>query len=483
MTPPALDYAVRKCLAELPEERWQSASDLASQLKWISEGGSQTTSLPSGGNKGTLRRRALVLSLGALLLVAATNLATWNLKPSSPPRLVSRTVITLPQGQQLAGLENGPSVALSPDGTHLAYVARQGGAQQIYLRAIDSLEAKPIPGTAGAVNPFFSPDGQWLGFFTGNKLKKVSVSGGAAQTLADASFPNGASWGSQGTIAFSPATVSALQQVSEAGGAPQPLTRLEKGEISHRWPEFLPGGKAVLFSTGTSTANWTVTQVAVQSIRTGERRNLVQGATQPRYASSGHLVYAQGGSLMAVPFDTQRLAVTGAAVPVVEDVLQTSFGGSAEYSFSANGSLVYVPGGIESVQRRMIWVNRLGAEQPVAAPARAYRTPRLSPDGWRITVAIEEEETQTWLYDLSRGTLNRLTFEGSTNFGAAWTPDGKRVALQSNKEGPQNIFWQLADGSGGPERLIASEYTIYPMSWSPDGQLLAFIELNPTTGI
>ena len=166
--------------------------------------------------------------------------------------LSPRLMITLPPGQQLAGLDNGPAVALSPDGTHLAYVARQGGTQQLYLRAMDSLEAKPIPGTEGAVNPFFSPDGQWLGFFAGGKLKKVSVSGGAALTLGDAAYPRGASWGSQGTIAFAPTNVSALQQVPDAGGTPQPLTRLEKGEVSHRWPEFLPGGKAVLFAAGTT---------------------------------------------------------------------------------------------------------------------------------------------------------------------------------------------------------------------------------------
>ena len=200
---------------------------------------------------------------------------------------------------------------------------RQGGTQQLYLRAMDSLEARPIPGTEGAVNPFFSPDGQWLGFFAGGKLKKVSVSGGAALTLGDAALPRGASWGSQGMIAFAPTAVSALQQVSDAGGAPQPLTRLEKGEASHRWPEFLPGGKAVLFAAGTTAINFTNAQIAVQSVGTGERRNLIQGGTQPRYAPSGHLVYAQGGSLMAVPFDPQRLTVTGAAVPVVEGVLQS----------------------------------------------------------------------------------------------------------------------------------------------------------------
>jgi serine/threonine-protein kinase len=176
---------------------------------------------------------------------------------------------------------------------------------------MDSLEANPIPGTQGAISPFFSPDGQWLSFFAGGKLNKVSVSGGAAQTLSNAAYA-GASWGSQGMIAFAPTQGSALQQLSDTGGAPQPLTRFEKGEITHRWPEFLPGGKALLFAASTDVNN---SLIAVQSVGTGERRNLVQAGTQPHYAPSGHLIYAQGGNLIAAPFDLQRFAITGTAVP------------------------------------------------------------------------------------------------------------------------------------------------------------------------
>src|ERR1700680_2889043 len=237
MTPPALDRVVRRCLAKEPDERWQSANDLANEVKWIAEGGSQVSSLPIASAKGirTRGRGALLWGGASLLLAAIIGLAVWNLKPSLP-QPISRFTITLPPGQQLAGMENGPAVALSPDGTHLAYVARQGGTQQLYLRAMDSLEAKPIPGTEGGINPFFSPDGQWLGFFAGGKLKKVSVSGGAALTLGDAAFPRGASWGGQGIIAFVPTNISVLQQVSDAGGALQPLARLGKGEVSQRWP-------------------------------------------------------------------------------------------------------------------------------------------------------------------------------------------------------------------------------------------------------
>jgi Tol biopolymer transport system component/predicted Ser/Thr protein kinase len=448
MTPPALDRVMKKCLSKEPDSRWQTAKDLCDELKWIEEGGSQFASAPP------------------------------------LPRAISRLSVTLPPGQQLAGLINGLAVALSPDGTHLAYVARQGGIQQIYLRAMDNVEPRPIPGTVGAINPFFSDDGQWLGFFAGSKLKKVYVNGGAALSLADAPVPGGASWSSQGKIAFAPNAAGALFQVPEAGGIPQPLTRFAKGESNHGWPEFLPGGNALFFVAGTTATNWTNGQIAVQSLGTGERRNLLQGVTQPRYASTGHLIYAQGGTLMAVPFDPERLSATGAAVPVLEGILQSSFSGATQYSFSLTGSLAYISGGILSAaQSRLVWVGRDGAEKNSAAPVRAYLAPRLSPDGLRIAVGIFEQESQTWLYDLSRETLTRFTFGGTANINPVWSPDGKRIVFQSNRAGPFNLFWQLADGSGGLERLTTSKYLHGAHSWSADGQFLTFIEVNPSTGL
>jgi serine/threonine protein kinase/Tol biopolymer transport system component len=479
-TPTQIRDLLRRCLQKDKNLRRRDAGDASIEIHDALSAPATETKPAAVPQQFTRWRRVVALGLAGVALLAIGFIATWNRKPSSV-QPVTRTVINLPLGQQLAGLENGPAVALSPDGTHLAYVARQSGIQQLYLRAMDSLEAKSIPGTEGAVNPFFSPDGQWVGFFAGGKLKKVSVSGGAALTLVDVAYPGGVSWGRQGMIAFLPDAVSALQQVSDAGGTPQPLTRFEKGEVSHSWPEFLPDGKAVLFAAAPNAINWSNSQVAVQSLGTGERRNLIQGGTQPRYAPSGHLVYAQGGNLMAVPFDPQRMAVMGTAVPVVEDILQSPTGGYAQYSFSATGSLVYVPGGVQGTQSKLVWISRNGAEQPLAAPAHAYLGPRVSPDGQRVAVGIAEQETQIWLYDLSRETLTRLTFEGNYNYAPVWTPDGKRIAFQSNKEGPLNLFWQLADGSGGLERLTTSEYLHAPQSWSPDGQLLAFIEINPTT--
>ena len=201
----------------------------------------------------------------------------------------------------------------------------------------------------------------------------------------------------------------------------------------------------------------------------------------PRYATSGHLIYAQGANLMAAPFDPQRLQLTGAAVPVIEGVLSLWLTGGMQYGISSSGSLVYVPGAAATAER-LVWVSRNGTEQILAAPPHNYTFPRVSPDGRRVAVAITEQETQTWLYDFARDTLTRFTFSGDLNYVTAWTPDGKRIAFRSNKEGPQNIFWQLADGSGGLEQLTTSEYTQIPRSFSPDGQLLAFTERNSTTG-
>jgi serine/threonine-protein kinase len=260
------------------------------------------------------------------------------------------------------------------------------------------------------------------------------------------------------------------------------VTHFDRGEVSHRGPEFLPGGKALLFAATRGSYNWTNAQVSVQFLETGERRNLIKGAAFPHYASSGHLLYAQAGNLMAVPFDVQRLAITGTAAPVVENVLQSRTSGTAQYSVSASGSLVYVLGGVLADQRRLVWVDRSGKVQPLAAPVRAYLFPRIAPDGKRVAATIAEEATQVWVYDLARETLTRLTFEGDQNYNALWSPDGKMIAFQARRETSSEVYWQRADGSGGLERLATSELPFVPMSWSPDGQTLAFIEVNPDTG-
>jgi serine/threonine-protein kinase len=485
-TPRRIRDLLVRCLQKDLRRRLHDAADPRIEIEDALAAPAMAEPAAAGKGVRSLGARELMLGLGALLLVAAvTASAVWNLKPApaQTPKPVIRTVINLPPGQQLAGLDNGPALAISPDGTHLAYVARQGGVQQLYLRAMDSLEAKAIPGTEGAVNPFFSPDGQWLGFFANRKLMKVSLNGGTPIALTNAAYEAGADWGSQGTIVFSPSFASTIQQVSDGGGALQPLTSLGKSDSSHRWPDLLPGGKALLFAGGAAGALFANTRIGVQSVGTSEGRNLVEGGTNPRYALSGHLIYAQGGILMAVLFDPQRLTITGTGAPVMDGVMQSPTKGHAQYCFSTTGSLVYVPGGVQASQLRMVWVSRNGAERPLAAPANAYLNPRISPDGQRVAVGITSEESQVWQYDLSRETLTRVTFEGTVNGYPAWTPDSKRIAFISNKNGPMNIFWQLADGSGGLEQLTTGDEAKTPNSWSPDGKLLAFNQVTPNSGL
>jgi hypothetical protein len=383
--------------------------------------------------------------MAAVLIAVIAGLAVWNLKPM-PAKVVTRTVINLPPGDQLA-VPDYPEIALSPDGSQLAYVAIRGNSRQIYLRPMDGFDARAVAGTEGATAPFFSPDGQSLGFFAVGKLKRVSVSGGASQTLGDAAVPGGASWSNRGSIVFGDASGVPLRQVPDTGGVPRRLSPIPNGEGVNLLPDFLPDGETVLLGVGSATE----ARIGAESVRTGKRRNLLSDAADPKYLTSGHLLFVQGGTLMAVPFDPSRLSMTGTAVRVVENVIENPFTLVAQYTVSANGSLAYVPGGIQR-GRRLAWVTRNGMEQALAIPPRAYDSPRISPDGKRVAVSIDG---QIWLCDLSRGTLTRFTFDGNANNRPVWTPDGKRIAFYSNKEGILNLFWQLADGSGGLERLIS----------------------------
>jgi serine/threonine-protein kinase len=482
--PAELERIINKALEKERKLRFQSAAELRGDLARLKRdtdsgrGVAAESTTPATPREG--RRRAALVG-GAVVLAIIAGLTAWSLRrPASiPPQLVTRFAIALQPGDVLVGpagvagvgVSSG-GVAVSPDGRYIAYAAARGSKQQAFLRAIEQSEARPVPGTEGADGVFFSPDSQWLGFVTGRSvIKKIAVAGGAALSLGGSGVVVGASWGTNGLIAFAPAG-SSLQQISESGGAPGTLTRLDKGESGHFWPEWLPGGKAVLFTTETAAA----TQISVYSIQTGERQTLFPGV-YPRYASSGHVLYAQGGTLMAAPFDPERLRVVGPSVPVIEGV-RVEPGGAGQYSVSATGTLVYVSGsGAAAIQRKLVWVSRNGVEQPLAAPALAYGYPRISPDGRRIAVELDG---QIWLYDLSRDTLTRFTFEGSANQSPGWTPDGKRIAFRSNKEGPNNLFWQLADGSGGLERLTSGPSTKNLTSWTGDGELLAFFENTPS---
>ena len=301
--------------------------------------------------------------------------------------------------------------------------------------------------------------------------------------LCSAPDNRGATWGPDDTIVFAQNSGGGLLQVSASGGTPKDLTQLDsaKGESSHRWPEFLPGGKAVVFAAGVNSANFTDNSLAIVRLDTGKRHDLFRGAGNPRYVSSGHIVYVQRGTLMAVPFDAGRLEVSGSPSPVGGTVLQNIVTGAAQYAVSSRGWLAYAPGSPLGPSTRLVFVDRKGAVEALKAPAQNYGDPHLSPEGKRVAVTIIGAKNDIWSYDLIRDTLTRLTFE-AINYYPIWTPDGRRITYRFTKSGPQNIFWKPADGSGTEERLATSQYNQVPTSWSSDGKMLAFYESNPKTG-
>ena len=484
MTPALLDQVVKRCLAKEPDERWQTAADLMEGFRMSVEGSSQPGIAAPTVVQHRNRERVAWGLVAALIVGIITLFTLWTSVPPPSPetQLISRFVMALSPNQQLDG-DNRPSFALSTDGAHLVYVARTGDSvRQLYLRSIDSLESRPIAGTEGALNPFFSPNSQWVGFFAAGQLKKVSISGGAPVTICDSSnLYGGASWGPDDTIIFAPVSRVGLLRVSAAGGStPQVLTTLDstKEEISHRWPHFLPGGKAVLFNVA-GGPNWDQWPIVVQSLETGERRVVVDAGTRARYLPTGHLVYGRAGTLMAVPFDLERLEATGAAVPILEGV-RMGTEGTVEYSFSGLGSLVYIPGPVGEPQRRLVWLDRRGVEEALPVPLRSYYLARLSPDGQRIAATIRGESNDVWVYDIAGQTLTRVTFEGNNQF-PIWTPDGKRVTFRATRGGTRNIWWTPVDGSGTDEQLTSGDHNQTPDFWSPDGQMLVYRDSDLVT--
>ena len=355
--------------------------------------------------------------------------------------------------------------------------------QQLYVRALDSLEARAISGTEGATNPFFSPDGQWIGFFSKGKMQKAPVSGGAPAVICDAGANGGASWGPDGSIVFSPSAIEGLSLVPSAGGEPKVLTTPDpaKGEYSHRYPQFMPDGKSVLF-TALNGFGWDESRVEVLQLDTGKRRVLIRGGHTGRFLPPGRLLYYRGGSLMAVPFDSARLEIKGSTpITLVDGVRQTSGTTGAAFTISATGTLAYIPalGGSRQFDRRLVWVSRQGEIQPLAAPVRPYAALDLSPDGQKIAVNIRSGTDELWTYDESRGSLTRLTSDLGSSFNPVWSPDG-RVAYRSNKAGIWNLYWRAADGSGAEEKLTQEKFSQVPSSWSPDGKILAFGSFGAT---
>ncbi len=334
--------------------------------------------------------------------------------------------------------------------------------------------------------PFFSSDGQWIAFFAGGQLKRVSVTGGAPVTLGAVGLPFGGSWGADGTILVGQGPMGILR-IPAAGGTPEVLIPVENGQLAHG-PQMLPGGEWVLFTLRHAAASsWDESQVVMQSLATRERIVLIEGGRDARYVPTGHLVYARDAVLLAVPFDLGERRVTGGPVPLVENVGNT-LGSAAQFSVAAgNGSLVYVPPGairMFSTPRTLVWVDRKGRETPIATPPRGYLYPRLSPDGTRVALDVRDGPADIWIWDLGRETLTRLTFDPRADRAPAWSPDGRRIAFSSQRDGSLgNLFWQAADGTGAAERLAEGKRDMFPTSFSPDGsQILINVATGGATG-
>ena len=389
-----------------------------------------------------------------------------------------RFSITLPEEERVATTELG-AVAMSPDGRSIVYVAGRPNTTQLMVRALDSGTARPLPGTFGAVSPFFSPDGEWLGFFADGKLKKAPVGGGTPIAICDAPDGLGGSWSGKGIIVFAAATGGALQQVSASGGTPTRATELDvsRGEFSHRWPEFLPDNETVLYTVGT-VGEWSEAEIVAQTLGSGARTTVLKGGTNPRYLTSGHVAYAHDGAIWIASFDPRSRSISGTPVRALEGV-SASVDGAAQFAVSRQGASVYLPS-VQWSARRLVVVDAT-SQTPLAAPPHAYVTPRVSPDGKRVLLGVADRDEHLWSYDLSAGTLTQLTFEGASR-APTWSPDGQRVIFASNRNGALNLFALPAGGDGSTERLTTSESMQLPGSWSPDGNVLAFMEQHPSTG-
>jgi len=478
VSPAALDHVIAKCLAKEREERWQSAYDVAEELKWIatmSTSGSQNASTISQQHN---RRFAWLAGVMSFVAIIATIVAVRAItRPQTPARVMRFAAprVTM-QPTSVYGV-----TAISPDGTRIVYSASNGGTRMLFQRMADQLEPKPIPGTEEAAQPFFSPDGKWLAFFAHHKLMKVPAAGGQPVALATATYSRGGTWLPDGTIVFCPFFYGGIERVSAAGGTPTVLSKVDrtKGERAHRWPHVLPGGKAIVYSV-LADGSWDDATVVAQNLETGERKVVIKGGCDARYLPTGHLVYVRGNSLYAIGFDPKKLETHGEPVEIVQGVANHTAGG-AEYAFSDDGVLVYFSPGLGADEGgRLSIVDRHGKNVATDArlPPHAVHTPRFSPDGTKMVGGIDWD---VWTFDLLRGTATRVSAPGSRTNSAVWSSDGSRIYYGSERKGPWQIFSRASDASD-QERLLSPVESVIPFDVSPDGRELSVEIVRKETG-
>jgi Tol biopolymer transport system component/predicted Ser/Thr protein kinase len=485
MTPPAFDRVVKTCLEKDPEDRWQTAHDAMLELKWVAEGGS-AAGLPAPVVARRRSRERLAWIVAGILAASTVALAVLELTRPRSASPVVRSNVLPPENTSFSFVGGGAGpVAVSPDGRQLAFVTSEFGAKKLlWVRPLESLVAKPLPATADATYPFWSPDSRFLGFFAGGKLKRIEVAGGPALSICDAPDARGGSWSREGTILFEPSFRDPIHRVSANGGKSVPATKLDvsRNETTHRWPFFLPDGRHFLFFSGSHTAGAEseLDAIFVGSLD-GEKPKLLVNARSNAAYAAGHLLFVRQKTLLAQAFDPKSLKLTGEAFPIAENVQDDPGFFNAVFSVSDQGTLAYQEAGGTTGLSELTWVDRTGKKLEVLGDPADYFEPRISPDGRRVAVAIEDPG-DIWIYDLARRVRTRLTFAESDDFAPTWSPDGTRVAFSSQRTGSGDIYAKAASGTGADELLLSSKIFKVPNSWSPDGRYLAYIAFQGAPG-
>ena len=461
--PPVFAAFLRGCLKKDPKDRVRDVGDVRLALS-----GAFETTTPSNAESALapLRvwQRPLPMAAGAALLVVATALLVRGTTPVDAGSQVARFGIIPADGAALTDYESGIDVIISPDGTRIAYLAIPDGSAErmLYVRNIEATEQRLIAGTESARDPFFSPDGEWIGFGTArsSQLMKVPFSGGPVLTIADhwsTSLHRGAHWTADDNVIYG--SLDALYRMSAGGDTiPEPLTEVEPNEF-HAAPRVLPGGRAAVFAAVATDGP----RIDVLSLDTNERRTLVEAASSPYYVPSGYLAFQRGSTLMAVAFDVEALEVRGTAVVLLEGI-RTPVG----YAVADNGTLVYLRRP-DDAPSSLVWVDRDGQESRINLPPRDYAYPRLSPDGGRLALTLEDQEWDIWVWDFSTETLRRLTEGPGVDAFGNWTSDGNGVVFSSSRAGVPSIFWKAADGTGTAERLTEGTTALLVNAITPDG--------------
>jgi len=497
ITPRALDRLVKKCLAKNPEQRWQSATDLADELKWVRETRLEADPNASAAAARTnpLRRSWLAWTvgfLGALALVIALAVVARSRFSSAPSRSdVVRFSISPPDGWNLAmpaslNVGGKTPIAVSPNGQHIAFAGAGGdGKTLLWVRSLESPTSRALDGTDDASSPFWSPDSRALGFFAGGKLKRVDASGGSPVTLCDAADNRGGAWGRDGTILFAPsATVATrlptgLQRVSASGGSPQTATTLADGEASHVGPTFFPDGRHFLYRAlllGQAGAG----PIYLASLDSRERKLLLTASSTNVVFSEGHLLFLRETTLTSQPFDVKRMVLAGEALPVVEDIETLGVPPVGIFSASENGVLVYGRGTAYGTSE-IAWFDRAGKKVGVLGERADYGDVEVSPDGNRAAVTVFDPAVKTrdlWIFDLVRGLRTRFTFDPAEENTPIWSPDGSHLVYSLRVSGTLELYQKATDGTGAPEVLLADHRNKFPACWSPDGRFVLYMVDN-----